>query len=128
MMKKRQFKSYYVVWKRYLVTKISPGAKSFKSYYVVWKLHITLTISHTENGLNRTMQYGNNIYPETKIQIFFRLNRTMQYGNKMSQQTNIKELELFKSYYVVWKPIYIHKKKMTVKSLNRTMQYGNKIE
>ena len=50
-----EFKSYYVVWKQ---NTISPGIISkglFKSYYVVWKLHITLTISHTENSLNRTM-------------------------------------------------------------------------
>ena len=31
----------------------------FKSYYVVWKLTIKYLKLSNENGLNRTMQYGN---------------------------------------------------------------------
>ena len=31
----------------------------FKSYYVVWKLFLKIINKQNNNGLNRTMQYGN---------------------------------------------------------------------
>ena len=34
-------------------------------------------------------------------------------------------LKEFKSYYVVWKHINVHKIPSGIQSLNRTMQYGN---
>ena len=33
-----RFKSYYVVWKRYIARQEMMMKKKFKSYYVVWKL------------------------------------------------------------------------------------------
>ena len=54
-------------------------------------------------GLNRTMQYGNNM----SIQDIFTknpsLNRTMQYGNYYYSKTETQRIAKFKSYYVVWK-------------------------
>ena len=56
------FKSYYVVWKR-ISRRYRSATHSFKSYYVVWKLIIKY-LKLTENeGLNRTMQYGNKNRP-----------------------------------------------------------------
>ena len=53
------FKSYYVVWKRAVLTAEKKEAEEFKSYYVVWK-----HVGHKKKqgrivSLNRTMQYGN---------------------------------------------------------------------
>ena len=94
------------------------------------------------------MQYGN-FSPYTNIvSNILRLNRTMQYGNKMSQSLVPPPLRLFKSYYVVWKPMYQthiyyaprqfksyyvvwklcldeYPPKKLFQGLNRTMQYGN---
>ena len=53
------------------------------------------------------------------------LNRTMQYGNGRWRENSRGEI-MFKSYYVVWKPIYGFLRRSPPKSLNRTMQYGNK--
>ena len=97
----------------------------FKSYYVVWKLFFPDNAFLTTPGLNRTMQYGNLVmfYPyQTCIYSLNRtmqygnwstnnpnslnllgLNRTMQYGNSRLQKDDMFEIELFKSYYVVWK-------------------------
>ena len=33
-----EFKSYYVVWKRWMVRTERKDGRKFKSYYVVWKL------------------------------------------------------------------------------------------
>ena len=57
------FKSYYVVWKRFVAKnpKII-GATVFKSYYVVWKLKNPKIIEKIMKSLNRTMQYGNQIW------------------------------------------------------------------
>ena len=53
----------------------------FKSYYVVWKLSQRISkLIAEKTGLNRTMQYGNWVFPPPR-------------GRD-------KE---FKSYYVVWK-------------------------
>ena len=48
----------------------------------------------------------------------------MQYGNS---GTNSKAVptNMFKSYYVVWKPFSSSDKNEKKKGLNRTMQYGN---
>ncbi len=54
--------------------------------------------------LNRTMQYGNDLFEEAKKE--YReasLNRTMQYGNK-KEILAITSFDEFKSHYVVWKP------------------------
>ena len=77
-----KFKSYYVVWKLFFqpqnrtvffclnrtmqygnsqYRKIAyPASVQFKSYYVVWKQYFEIS-KHTkfDDGLNRTMQYGN---------------------------------------------------------------------
>ena len=57
-----QFKSYYVVWKRFLGLGAFVLDIKFKSYYVVWKLTKRYSASDVPGGLNRTMQYGNRIY------------------------------------------------------------------
>ena len=38
--KQKEFKSYYVVWKRWVVRTERKDGRKFKSYYVVWKLVI----------------------------------------------------------------------------------------
>ena len=53
----------------------------FKSYYVVWKLIQMTENKNITQGLNRTMQYGNQIYSSMLPRFSIRLNRTMQYGN-----------------------------------------------
>ena len=54
----------------------------FKSYYVVWKPPCDdwPTVRERE-GLNRTMQYGNQGEIKRRGKIVLSLNRTMQYGN-----------------------------------------------
>ena len=56
-----------------------------------------------ENGLNRTMQYGNFWISQEEKEKLFGLNRTMQYGNQFKCPMSF----------------------ICFKSLNRTMQYGN---
>ena len=83
--KKQQqlFKSYYVVWKQKIMRKDREKFKKFKSYYVVWKPKEKQKVKETEeDGLNRTMQYGNRVGQ-----------------NRIPLMT-----KKFKSYYVVWKP------------------------
>ena len=53
----------------------------FKSYYVVWKLNGSEKYFGEDNGLNRTMQYGNKGGLANILQNPIGLNRTMQYGN-----------------------------------------------
>ena len=53
----------------------------FKSYYVVWKPGWSEQDEESDEGLNRTMQYGNGRLSEDEIKKLFSLNRTMQYGN-----------------------------------------------
>ena len=53
----------------------------FKSYYVVWKLDESEIPREDNEGLNRTMQYGNKFEAEKKEKYKKSLNRTMQYGN-----------------------------------------------
>ena len=77
----------------------------FKSYYVVWKLSLTTSIFSFSEGLNRTMQYGNE-----------------EYGN------GIMSANKFKSYYVVWKRLHTRVSLCLSLRLNRTMQYGNEVE
>ena len=81
-----KFKSYYVVWKRFLMDKgIFKGYRlnrtmqygnlkfqilkaislKFKSYYVVWKQAEGPDINQGDICLNRTMQYGNMIDGQT---------------------------------------------------------------
>ena len=121
----KKFKSYYVVWKPHCFVFFVPFFIEFKSYYVVWK-HFFRVYEHLNaNGLNRTMQYGNNVYRGLPIYDILCLNRTMQYGNMywlsseeekklclnrtMQYGNQIKRpcvrlgFPLFKSYYVVWK-------------------------
>ena len=57
----RKFKSYYVVWKLSMHTQIISQRITFKSYYVVWKQISKHPKFDDECGLNRTMQYGNDI-------------------------------------------------------------------
>ena len=55
-----------------------------------------------------------------------RLNRTMQYGNYISLFEKDENNCPFKSYYVVWKPLFKQLSRFdTAYGLNRTMQYGN---
>ena len=56
------------------------------------------------------------------------LNRTMQYGNCFFKRVIKKNIDQFKSYYVVWKPERGKIKGKNSICLNRTMQYGNNIE
>ena len=77
--------------------------KQFKSYYVVWKRLEDIFFNLFDNGLNRTMQYGNEETDGLEQIICDGLNRTMQYGNGY---TNVGENE-------------------ESVGLNRTMQYGN---
>ena len=56
------FKSYYVVWKLYWYGKNIHTFFWFKSYYVVWKLVHRVIKKKYNNGLNRTMQYGNWVF------------------------------------------------------------------
>ena len=98
-------------------------------------------------SLNRTMQYGNSPIPLPAGKVYAGLNRTMQYGNEFNSFLVAYVLFKFKSYYVVWKPFFLHlggQQFRTFKSyyvvwkhghtqntsfdficLNRTMQYGN---
>ena len=61
----------------------------------------------------------------TKRKIPQGLNRTMQYGNAIGTLDTVQYLEMFKSYYVVWKLFYTSSEKLNKFRLNRTMQYGN---
>ena len=54
--------------------------------------------------LNRTMQYGNFCFQTPKLSSVHSLNRTMQYGN-LTLLLNWFGVIVFKSYYVVWKPV-----------------------
>ena len=98
----------------------------FKSYYVVWKPFGIASTFSIFVSLNRTMQYGNDIFPGQERNAGLCLNRTMQYGNfffRASTSSRLRRLNrtmqygnttwkliivsptfLFKSYYVVWKP------------------------
>ena len=53
------FKSYYVVWKRPRPSPQHTRNIGFKSYYVVWKPAMKRSRCVPQEGLNRTMQYGN---------------------------------------------------------------------
>ena len=98
---------------------------SFKSYYVVWKLVCKMEKNSRQSGLNRTMQYGNlPIWGQHKNTTSC-LNRTMQYGNAHRRIRKPRRNHLFKSYYVVWKPILTRYLTTDLGGLNRTMQYGN---
>ena len=97
------FKSYYVVWKPYWSYTSSPRHAQFKSYYVVWKRRSAQSIEYPQWGLNRTMQYGNEIWLNDKDSSDVGLNRTMQYGNFLLLLF-APPVQEFKSYYVVWKP------------------------
>ena len=55
--------------------------RQFKSYYVVWKLFYYPMNDEGEKCLNRTMQYGNQTAAQKALQNSQSLNRTMQYGN-----------------------------------------------
>ena len=78
--------------------------------------------------LNRTMQYGNDFFVRKSVYIVCRLNRTMQYGNWVFFSDFVHEINLFKSYYVVWKRYTCEKSSTYSDCLNRTMQYGNDIK
>ena len=56
---------------------------------------------------------------------YYGLNRTMQYGNSNVEEYVFTGENMFKSYYVVWKPKHIPKIYTSKGRLNRTMQYGN---
>ena len=75
----------------------------FKSYYVVWKPQEKEEKEDEEEGLNRTMQYGN-YYFDARVVLLH---------------------SSFKSYYVVWKPSLKCISMLSRLRLNRTMQYGN---
>ena len=52
---KKEFKSYYVVWKHDIKKVFNPGKNEFKSYYVVWKLCEKTHHAKYMLCLNRTM-------------------------------------------------------------------------
>ena len=79
--------------------------KEFKSYYVVWKRTVGKYITNLYTGLNRTMQYGNPWVVHAKSMCCTCLNRTMQYGNFPECFQIFQRWWRFKSYYVVWKQI-----------------------
>ena len=99
--------------------------QTFKSYYVVWKLILVGYYHALCSGLNRTMQYGN-VFSSSEINKKKKgLNRTMQYGNHLLHRSPSREVEMFKSYYVVWKLCFLRVFLLFLDCLNRTMQYGN---
>ncbi len=53
----------------------------FKSHYVVWKHIWTKQRYIPISRLNRTMQYGNEVWDTDGDKSIKGLNRTMQYGN-----------------------------------------------
>ena len=55
--------------------------KKFKSYYVVWKRTYAVIDPPDAESLNRTMQYGNSSNLLKAMSGKKCLNRTMQYGN-----------------------------------------------
>ena len=123
------FKSYYVVWKHsssesrpnmlsrlnrtmqygnsHLKTKKRKNFLRFKSYYVVWKPTSGRKFRRAVASLNRTMQYGNSLFGIEHNSTYCRLNRTMQYGNYTPKKNHFPFSEQFKSYYVVWKQVYM---------------------
>ena len=126
--------------------KIQHSQRQFKSYYVVWKRYLTSNLGAYQKCLNRTMQYGNTALKLLFFLCQYRLNRTMQYGNRTQlvriygrticlnrtmQYGNFAFCllfllgKLFKSYYVVWKRCLYDFLNTCPNSLNRTMQYGN---
>ena len=76
-------------------------------------------------SLNRTMQYGNYAKYNLKVSQENGLNRTMQYGNFHELCKRPNGTKVFKSYYVVWKPLASVNASTFARGLNRTMQYGN---
>ena len=120
----KQFKSYYVVWKRskYLFFKFT--SKKFKSYYVVWKPSFLFFLFCAIRCLNRTMQYGNiRVSPTFLVLSSFKSYYVVW---KLLLHSFIKFYAgKFKSYYVVWKLISVLSSLTIVNCLNRTMQYGN---
>ena len=50
-----EFKSYYVVWKRWMVRTERKDGRKFKSYYVVWKQICPNRFKCGVMSLNRTM-------------------------------------------------------------------------
>ena len=121
------FKSYYVVWKLEYFVDENKYISGFKSYYVVWKLIIYfISFKISCLGLNRTMQYGNDIVQLSLIRIY----QFKSYYVVWKPLLGCKGIIIFyqfKSYYVVWKPLFISSIFAPVFSLNRTMQYGNDI-
>ena len=97
------FKSYYVVWKPQIAANpkqsLQEGLNRTMQYGNQFK--ITRKVRKYQS-LNRTMQYGNLLKPVSMSVFAFSLNRTMQYGNQ-SKEIDNKEIIKFKSYYVVWK-------------------------
>ena len=61
--------------------------------------------THLRYGLNRTMQYGNKLGEKISVEYKKSLNRTMQYGNSCLSFIGVPPPIVFKSYYVVWKPL-----------------------
>ena len=88
-------------------------------------LFFGLFLKKRENGLNRTMQYGNGVRAKFDVNFQYCLNRTMQYGNKYLKSGFGANLGVFKSYYVVWKLTQNENDENDIGRLNRTMQYGN---
>ena len=52
---RKEFKSYYVVWKQHIENKKKEADVTFKSYYVVWKLVYWFFPCRFFWCLNRTM-------------------------------------------------------------------------
>ena len=78
-------------------------------------------------GLNRTMQYGNDIMKCKKNKIT-EFKSYYVVWKLLFYYFNLKNTSSFKSYYVVWKPFPVLMETfLCVKSLNRTMQYGNSL-
>ena len=99
--------------------------EQFKSYYVVWKLGSATNETIIQSSLNRTMQYGNNIF--SYVMKYVTKFKSYYVVWKRSPATEVFPVPpQFKSYYVVWKLQFADDMPiMHEMRLNRTMQYGN---
>ena len=106
--------------------KIYFGKGQFKSYYVVWKRYRLDREGASDYRLNRTMQYGN-VYTNFLFSIFVFVFKSyyVVWKRHIFSSYSHGSAVWFKSYYVVWKLFHYTVFLFFFSSLNRTMQYGN---
>ena len=83
---------------------VSDSRKQFKSYYVVWKRNTTKQGAISDTSLNRTMQYGNISVEPDDFCPFVLFKSYYVVWKLLSKLCNDSPGATFKSYYVVWKP------------------------